>query len=231
MGADDLIEESSMQQTAQPIDYKDWILIKAEIKTGLEIGLRNQKRYLVITLKKGDEELELLKGGKFETDIPPTYTRAKGLIGHQVEWSTWNPPKGAGPWSHFRWFDDVWQSTPNVQRREVPDRISNRESDTVARAAPVAAAYNRPIRQIIEKQYRNQKRDDYTTNDSNVTGSIFIQKDIGKFIVEVKIKLPHPDKDVEFLNSYKTVKYGDFKNQKEAEEFLAKLLATKKQLF
>lgn len=99
--SESLVSDSSIEGESE-----DWILANVSLKPGHEIGMSesNFKSYLVLILKKNDEEMMLKMGGRFSTHIRLIQRQAGKLIGKSVIWHTWNSNVRKTSWRSDSWF-------------------------------------------------------------------------------------------------------------------------------
>ncbi len=98
--------ESLVSESEEVGVSPNWILQDIALKSGCDIGMSSSNRtiYLVLTLKKEFEEIQLKMGGKFGAHIPLVKKQCEGLIGKSVRWYTWNSKFKKTNWLPNEWF-------------------------------------------------------------------------------------------------------------------------------
>ena len=81
-----------------------WILESYSIKTGWELEMRNEKQYLVLSLRNSTKSMQIMMGGAFSPSIPLVSKQAASLVGKAIVWHTWNSKGNPDQWSTSKWF-------------------------------------------------------------------------------------------------------------------------------
>lgn len=81
-----------------------WTLVSAGRRTGRELGMTNDKVYLALDVKRGDQTLQIQMGGAFSRHIPLVEAQAKSLLDRHIIWHTWNSSSDPTKWGGNKWF-------------------------------------------------------------------------------------------------------------------------------
>lgn len=100
----DIREESASKESSIHGELGEWILHSVDIKLGRDIGMSvsNQKKYLILSLRRDGEDLAIKMGGKFDRHIDLIKRQADSLVGSAINWHTWNNQSSS--WSGDSWF-------------------------------------------------------------------------------------------------------------------------------
>jgi len=109
LSVDDYIDEIQSEERSNKVsvingDGLHWILEEVEFQLGRELGMNNDKRYLVLTVKNTFETKQIRMGGAFEKSIDLLYRYALNLKKDSIVWHTWNNPNSPKKWSSDLWF-------------------------------------------------------------------------------------------------------------------------------
>ncbi len=102
----DLIESESKSDKINTVFGTEqiWRLISYSEKSGTQLGMKNNKNYLVLEITNGTEIKKPKMGGAFEPHIPLMKKIAETLINSPVIWHTWNPKSNPNQWNNDSWF-------------------------------------------------------------------------------------------------------------------------------
>lgn len=102
----DIAREGLVSASEEVGAQQKWVLLSAETKRGGDIGMSpsNTTVYLVLSLKKSDQELQIKMGGKFAVHIPVVKRQCESLLNKTVRWFTWNSAVKQTSWSSDEWF-------------------------------------------------------------------------------------------------------------------------------
>lgn len=81
-----------------------WTLISSGSLTGKQLGMKNDKTYLVLTLRREGQTLRIQMGGAFSRHIQLVSLQARSLLGRSIVWHTWNSSGDPTKWEGNRWF-------------------------------------------------------------------------------------------------------------------------------
>lgn len=102
----ELIESESKSDKVNTVFGTEqiWRLISCSEKTGAQLGMKNNKNYLVLEITNGTDTKKPKMGGAFEPHIPLMKRIADSLINSPVIWHTWNPKSNPTQWDNDSWF-------------------------------------------------------------------------------------------------------------------------------
>lgn len=102
----DIANEGLFSESEEVGAHQKWVLLSAETMRGCDIGMSpsNMTVYLVLTLKKSDQEMHIKMGGKFAVHIPVVKRQCEKLLNKSVRWHTWNSATKRTNWSSDEWF-------------------------------------------------------------------------------------------------------------------------------
>ena len=101
------IENEGLVSVSEEVGaHRKWILLSAETECGCDIGMSpsNMTVYLVLSLKRSDQEMQIKMGGKFAVHIPVVKRQCERLLNKSVRWHTWNSALKQTSWSSDEWF-------------------------------------------------------------------------------------------------------------------------------
>lgn len=109
----DIAREGLVSASEEVGAQQKWVLLSAETKRGCDIGMSpsNTTVYLVLSLKKSDQELQIKMGGKFAVHIPVVKRQCETLRNKTVRWFTWNSAAKRTSWTSDEWFYLVEEDT------------------------------------------------------------------------------------------------------------------------
>ena len=81
-----------------------WTLVSSECLTGTQLGMKNDKTYLALTLEREGQRRRIQMGGAFSRHIPLVSHQANSLLGRRIVWHTWNPASDPAKWEDSKWF-------------------------------------------------------------------------------------------------------------------------------
>jgi hypothetical protein len=81
-----------------------WRLASKNNMTGRELGMKNDSTYLVLTLEREGDTLQIQMGGEFARHIPLISLQADSLLGRNIIWHTWNSSRDRTKWDRSKWF-------------------------------------------------------------------------------------------------------------------------------
>jgi hypothetical protein len=102
--ANEIDTESALKVSEVNGRGEDWILVSSAVMSGRELGMNNDKSYLVLTVKNDQQTLEIQMGGAFSRHIPLISAQAESLRGRSIVWHTWNSARQPAMWERSKWF-------------------------------------------------------------------------------------------------------------------------------
>lgn len=109
LSVDDYLDEILSEERRNKVSVTNgenfhWILSEIQFKSGRELGMNNDKRYLVLNVKNNTDTKLIRMGGAFEKSIDLLYRYALDLKGDAIIWHTWNNSNSPNKWDSDVWF-------------------------------------------------------------------------------------------------------------------------------